>query len=123
MLTCDWSFGDPNILATGGSDSLIRGWDIRRLTVPIFELYGSEYAVRRLQFSPFSVSTLASVGYDFKTRIWDFKQNVEPIEIIRHHSEFTYGLDWNRLRMNQLADCGWDSLVHVFMPKSLSMNI
>lgn len=121
MLTCDWSNADPNILVTGGSDSLIRGWDIRRLIVPIFELYGSEYAVRRVQFSPFSGSTLASVGYDFKTRIWDFKRNAEPMETIRHHSEFTYGLDWNRLRMNQLADCGWDSLVHVFMPKSLSV--
>lgn len=119
VLSCDWCKYDENILATGGSDGLIRGWDMRHLTVPIFELRGCEYAVRRIQFSPFALSSLASVAYDFTTRIWDFKQSVEAIETIKHHSEFTYGLDWNQLRTNQLADCGWDSLVHVFTPRSL----
>lgn len=119
VLSCDWCKYDENILATGGSDGLIRGWDLRSLTVPIFELRGCEYAVRRIQFSPFALSSLASVAYDFTTRIWDFKQSSEAVETIKHHSEFTYGLDWNPLRPNQLADCGWDSLVHVFTPRSL----
>lgn len=119
VLTTDFCKYDANILATGGSDNLIRGWDMRNLTQPIFELRGCEYAVRRIQFSPFSPTLLASVAYDFTTRIWDFKQSSEAIETIKHHSEFTYGLDWNHLRENQLADCGWDSLVHVFTPRTL----
>lgn len=119
VLTVDWCKYDFNIMATGGSDGLIRGWDIRNFNSPIFELKGCEYAVRRLQFSPFAHSTIASVSYDFTTRIWDYKQNEEALETIRHHSEFTYGLDWNILRRNQLADCGWDSLVHVFTPRCL----
>ena len=92
---------------------------MRNLNVPAFQLHGCEYAVRRIQFSPFALSSLASVSYDSTTRIWDFKRSTESIETIRHHSEFTYGLDWNRLRTNQLADCGWDSLVQVFKPRSL----
>lgn len=52
-------------------------------------------------------------------RIWDFKRGCDPIETVKHHSEFTYGLDWNVLRKNQIADCGWDSLVRVFSPRCL----
>jgi peroxin-7 len=52
-------------------------------------------------------------------RIWDYSQNDCELETIKNHSEFTYGLDWNALRRHQLADCGWDSLVHVFVPKCL----
>ena len=52
-------------------------------------------------------------------RIWDFNKTNEPLESVKQHTEFAYGLDWNPLRKNQLADCGWDSLVHVFTPGCL----
>jgi len=73
VLTCDWCKFDQNILATGGSDGVIRGWDIRNLLYPIFELKGCEYAVRRIQFSPYAASTIASVAYDFTTRYNDLR--------------------------------------------------
>jgi peroxin-7 len=37
VLSCDWCKYDQNILATGGSDGLIRGWDLRNMTGPVFE--------------------------------------------------------------------------------------
>lgn len=120
VLSCSWCKYDANILATGGSDGLIRGWDLRSLAFPIFEQKGCEYAVRRIQFSPHYLSVLASVSYDFTTRIWDFKASSEAIETIRHHSEFVYGLDFNNHIEGQLADCGWDSLIRVFTPRSLT---
>lgn len=119
VLTCDWCKYDQNVLATGGSDGLIKGWDLRNLSQPIFYLQGCEYAVRRIQFSPHSLSMLASVSYDFTTRIWDFKCSSEALEVVKHHSEFVYGLDWNAHKKGELADCGWDSLVHVFSPYSV----
>lgn len=67
ILSCDWCKIDQNILATGSCDGLIRGYDIRYFGCPIFELKGCDYAVRKIQFSPFD-STLASVGYDSYTR-------------------------------------------------------
>ncbi|CAG9115676.1 unnamed protein product [Plutella xylostella] len=120
VLSCDWSRTESHALATAGSDGLVRGWDLRRLTSPMFTLKGCECAVRRVQFSPHAPSVIAAVSYDFTTRIWDLKRGCEPLETIRHHSEFTYGLDWSPLRPHQLADCGWDSLVHVFTPRSLT---
>jgi peroxin-7 len=37
VLTCDWCKYDQNLLATGASDGLIRGWDIRNFNTPVFE--------------------------------------------------------------------------------------
>lgn len=56
----------------------------------------------------------------FCFRIWDFKISSDALETIKHHSEFVYGLDFNNHVQGQLADCGWDSLVHVFNPRSLT---
>lgn len=124
VLSCDWCKYDQNILATGGSDGLIKGWDLRNFSQPLFYLKGCEYAVRRVQFSPHFVSVLAAVSYDFTTRIWDYKYSSEAMETIQHHSEFVYGLDWNLQKKGELADCGWDSLVHVFSPSSVkTLNI
>jgi hypothetical protein len=55
----------------------------------------------------------------FLCRIWDFKASPDPLETVKHHSEFVYGLDFNNHVAGQIADCGWDSLVHVFSPRSL----
>lgn len=107
------------MIATGGSDGLIKVWDLRNSTIPSFELYGCSYAVRRVRFSPFDSDILASASYDYATRIWNWQQSSDPIETMFHHSEFNYGLNWNRLVRNQLADCGWDSLVQIFSPKCL----
>ncbi|CAH2075073.1 unnamed protein product, partial [Iphiclides podalirius] len=38
VLSCDWSRTESHALATAGSDGLIRGWDLRRLTTPMFTL-------------------------------------------------------------------------------------
>lgn len=119
-MSCDWSEFDENVIATGGSDGLIRIWDLRFITNPLFELYGCELAVRRTRFSPFSSNILASVSYDGSTRLWNWKHDCEALETLTNHTEFNYGLDWNRLTQNQLADCGWDSLVNVYIPQSLN---
>lgn len=44
VLSCDWCKYEQNILATAGSDGLIRGWDIRNLISPIFELRGCSFS-------------------------------------------------------------------------------
>ncbi|XP_031634526.1 peroxisomal targeting signal 2 receptor isoform X2 [Contarinia nasturtii] len=120
VLCCDWNEFDQNIVATGGSDNNIRLWDLRFVASPVIELHGCEYAIRRVRFSPFNSSVLASVSYDHTSRIWNWQYDDEAMEIITHHKESNYGLDWNRLVPNQLGDCGWDSVVNVYTPASLT---
>lgn len=68
ILTCDWCNFDQNILATGSADGCVRGYDVRYFGVPTFVLKGHDYAVRKIAFSPFDVSSIASVGFDSFTR-------------------------------------------------------
>lgn len=111
ILCCDWSKYDQHILATGGIDNLIRGWDLRNAARPLFELRGHGYAVRKVKFSPHSASVLASASYDFSTRLWDWKESTEALLILKNHKEFTYGLDFNLHVQNQIADCSWDQTI------------
>lgn len=69
VLCCEWNKFDRNVLVTGGSDGLIRGWDLRNLRGHVFELStDSERAVRRISFSPHSSAYLASANFDFTTK-------------------------------------------------------
>lgn len=120
VLSCDWCKFDENVIITGGSDALIRGWDIRFFKQPIFQLRGCTHSIRKVRFSPHSRSVLASVSYDFTTRLWDYSKRNEAIEIIEQHIDFVYGLDWNSNKKGQLVDCGWDCFVRVFTPTCLS---
>lgn len=38
ILSCSWNQFQPFVLATGGSEGLIRIWDIRKFLTPIFQL-------------------------------------------------------------------------------------
>lgn len=95
LLSCDWSNGDANVVVTGSSDGCIRGFDIRKMTKPAFELFGCESAVRRVQFSHDIESPykLAASSFDHSTRVWNAIKDAEPIETFYNHSEFSYG-EW-----------------------------
>ena len=69
---------------------------------------GSKYFLLNYEYVQFNKNNF------IVSRIWDFNRTNEPLESIKQHTEFAYGIDWNPLRRNQLADCGWDSLVNVF---------
>lgn len=94
ILSCDWCKYDENQLFSGSVDGLIRGWDIRSPRFPFCELRGHQYAVRRIRTSPFTARCLASTSYDMTVRTWDIVDQ-RVIEVIEHHTEFVYGLDFN----------------------------
>ncbi|XP_053317016.1 peroxisomal biogenesis factor 7 isoform X2 [Spea bombifrons] len=65
VLSCDWCKYDQNLLVTGAVDCSLRGWDLRSVRHPVFDLHDHTYAIRRVKFSPFQSSVLASCSYDF----------------------------------------------------------
>ncbi|KAK3849305.1 hypothetical protein Pcinc_043937 [Petrolisthes cinctipes] len=87
VLTCDWCKYNQNIIATADTHRDIRGWDLRNTTQPIFVLTGHNYPPRRIKFSSFLESQLASVSYDFTTRIWDYKLSSPLVHCYENHQE------------------------------------
>lgn len=123
VLSCDWSKYDPNILVTASVDCSLKIWDLRNQRLAVRQHFGHGYAVRRVRFSPHDGAVLASCSYDFTVRTWNFM--VPPssnplLEVIEHHTEFVYGLDFNLHIPGMLADCGWDSKTMVYKPKSIT---
>uniref|UniRef100_A0A8C0UX65 Peroxin-7 n=1 Tax=Cyanistes caeruleus TaxID=156563 RepID=A0A8C0UX65_CYACU len=82
-----------NLLVTGAVDCSLKGWDLRNIRQPVFVLLGHTYAIRRVKFSPFHATILASCSYDFTVRFWDFSKPNPLLETVEHHTEFTCGLD------------------------------
>ncbi|KAH9524981.1 peroxisomal targeting signal 2 receptor [Bulinus truncatus] len=113
VLTCDWCKYDENLLFSGSVDGSIKGWDIRNPMVPICNFQGHKYSVRRIRTSPFNGAILASCSYDFTVKVWNVRKQ-ECQLTVEHHSEFVYGLDFNMHIPGQMADCGWDELIHVY---------
>ncbi|XP_063297266.1 peroxisomal biogenesis factor 7 [Pelobates fuscus] len=121
VLTCDWCKYDQNLLVTGAVDCSLRGWDLRAVRQPVFDLHDHTYAIRRVKFSPFHASILASCSYDFTVRLWDFSKPSVLLDKIEHHTEFTCGLDFSILLPGQVADCSWDETVKIYSPSCLSL--
>lgn len=84
-------------------------------------------AVKKIKFSPHKESLIASASYDRTTRVWDFQlllKGLPPLlSTMQHHKEFVYGVDFNTHISNQLADCSWDKLIHIFPALMPSMPI
>ncbi|PVD28843.1 hypothetical protein C0Q70_11438 [Pomacea canaliculata] len=117
ILTCDWCKYDQHQIFSGSVDGTIRGWDTRSYQLPFCELRGHQYAVRRIKTSPFVPTSLASSSYDFTVRTWDITKQ-KQMEVIEHHTEFVYGLDFNNHLPGQMADCAWDGIIQVYQPQS-----
>lgn len=115
VLTLDWNKYREFTFATGSVDKAIRMWDLRNPSMPITELYGHEYAVRKVKCSPHNSNVMASVSYDRSYCLWDISHPGDPlVGRSEHHSEFAIGIDFNLFVENLIASCGWDCMVAVW---------
>lgn len=122
VISCDWNPTNPNVIATGGSEGLLKLWDLRHLSMPLFQIFSGDTAIRKIRYSRHSDSILTAVSYDGMTRIWDLNQPLDAAECVQNHMDSVFGLDWNPIRSNQLVDCGWDSFVQVFRSKIATIS-
>lgn len=115
ILACDWVEKDENLLGIGSSNGNIYIYDLRYAEKEYAVLKsGVESAVRKIKFSPFEASVLASVGYDSVTRVWDYNDPEAPLSAVCQHEDCVCGVDWDPFNAGMIADCGWDSVISVF---------
>lgn len=62
---------DEFLLGTGGSDGIVKLWDLRNLSHSLHDLHGHKAGVYQLNWSPFSETTLASSSEDRRVYVWD----------------------------------------------------
>uniref|UniRef100_A0A8B9RH42 Peroxin-7 n=1 Tax=Astyanax mexicanus TaxID=7994 RepID=A0A8B9RH42_ASTMX len=109
ILSCDWCKYDQNILVTGSVDCSLCVWDLRTVRQPVAQMLSHTYAIRRVKFSPFYKTVLASCSYDFTVRFWDYSRSPMLLDTMEHHSEFVCGLDFNLHIPNQVNSL----LIHI----------
>jgi len=52
-------------------------------------------------------------------RLFDYQVSNSSLEILDHHTENVYGVDWNFHKKNEISSCSWDGTVQVLIPESL----
>jgi len=83
-------------------------WDLRRPAEPLTQLWGHNYAVRRIKSSPHFGNILSSVSYDRTYCLWDVEKEDPLIFRSEHHTEFAVGCDFSLFVEGLVATCGWD---------------
>lgn len=112
VLALDWNKYNQNHIVTGSVDTSIKYWDLRSPHIPILELRGHDYAVRRLKCCPHEGHLVASVSYDMTMRLWDLAVG-QQVFVYDAHSEFAFGVDFNLFERGLMATCAWDSTAHI----------
>jgi peroxin-7 len=135
VLTHDWNKYNDTVIATGGVDRLLRTFDIRNPSGgPLSVMYGHEYAVRRLAWSPHASDILLTASYDMTVRVWNDGSNMPPdptmpvkpgmqLGIMNRHTEFVTGVDWCLFGAGGwVASVGWDERVLLWDAHMLLQN-
>ena len=135
------------MLASGGVDKIVKIWDCRMIKTGEIgqvggtcetQLFGHEYAVRKVQWSPHRHDVLATASYDMTCRVyvlhslilvrvpdkqssrWNTAGQPQLIHIFDPHTEFVVGCGWSLYEEGVLASCGWDSRLNVFQVRIVS---
>lgn len=125
ILTHDWNKYNDTVVATAGVDRVIRTFDIRNPAQgPLSTMFGHQYAVRKLAWSPHASDVLISASYDMTVRLWNDGSRTLPYDpsqgprigaemgIMNRHTEFVTGVDWCLFGMGGwVATVGWDERV------------
>lgn len=74
-----WSDTDPNLIATGSDDGVIKVWDIRYIQKArsVAEMQFHTAAITSIEFQPFEDSVVTASSADNRVSIWDFSVESE----------------------------------------------
>ncbi|KNZ75133.1 Peroxisomal targeting signal 2 receptor [Termitomyces sp. J132] len=126
VLSIDWNKYRPLTLASAGVDKVVNIWDCRMIkpgelnqvgAARETQLFGHEYPVRQVQWSPHRADILATASYDMTCRVWNTAPapgRAQLMHIHDSHTEFVVGCGWSLYEEGIVASCGWDSRLNIF---------
>eukprot|EP00981_Chlorochromonas_danica_P005547 scaffold1129_cov164-Ochromonas_danica.AAC.12 len=114
-------------LATGGSDNVVKLWDLRNLSNPLHSLEGHKAGVYQLSWAPFDECILASSSEDRRVNVWDTsrigkEQSPEdaedgPPELLFIHGGHTakvFDFSWNSNDSWYIASVAEDNVLQIW---------
>eukprot|EP00462_Mataza_sp_D1_P000592 CAMPEP_0175092440 /NCGR_PEP_ID=MMETSP0086_2-20121207/2465_1 /TAXON_ID=136419 /ORGANISM="Unknown Unknown, Strain D1" /LENGTH=1197 /DNA_ID=CAMNT_0016365305 /DNA_START=336 /DNA_END=3929 /DNA_ORIENTATION=- len=118
---CDWHPTNPNWIATGCHDGVVRVYDISTTSAkPIVEFRGHTARIFSIAWSPLLKDTIASCGDDRTVRV--FTMNVpasKKMLLLEGHTHNVRGLCWNPEVPWLLASGSWDSTIRLWDIRAL----
>jgi histone-binding protein RBBP4 len=118
---------DEFLLATGGSDGIVKLWDLRNLSHSLHDLVGHKSGVYQLNWSPFDETILASSSEDRRVNIWDTSRIGEeqspedaedgPPELLFIHGGHTskvFDFSWNASEQWYMSSVAEDNMLQVW---------
>lgn len=124
-------------LATGGSDHLVKVWDLRNLSGQADTLKGHTEGVYQLAWAPFDEYILSSSSEDHRVNIWDTSRiglpqdaqaedkELGPPELLFTHNGHTskvFDISWNANDSWYLASVAEDNVLQVWRPAESIYN-
>ncbi|KAG9000661.1 hypothetical protein FRB94_005314 [Tulasnella sp. JGI-2019a] len=107
----NWSYFEPDIIASCGIDSWVWAWDLRQGPRPIWGLCAWDAPATQVKWNRRDTHMLAS-SHDDKVLIWDDRKGSLPLLTINaHQGAKIYGIDWSRKYRNEIVTCALDNTI------------
>lgn len=115
---CDWNPFNPNLLATGCHDGIIRVFDVsQQIMTPIVKLEAHDARVFNVIWSPLVPGILASGSDDSTVRVWevgDSTNDSKLLNTLEGHENNVRGLLWNPEVPWLLLSGSWDGTIKLW---------
>ncbi|PFX34828.1 WD repeat-containing protein 59 [Stylophora pistillata] len=108
----NWSWFDPQLLATCSMDQFIYIWDLRDAKKPASSLQAIVGA-SQVKWNRVNRHVLAT-SHEGDVRIWDLRKGNTPVVYVTAHLSKIHGLDWSRSSGTTLATCSNDTFVKLW---------
>lgn len=126
---------DEYVLATGGSDGLVKIWDQRKMDQALHVLEGHRAGVYQVSWAPFTKGVIASSSEDRRVYLWDLErigreQTPEEAEeggpellfIHGGHTAKVFDFSWNSNEDWYLASVAEDNVIQIWQPAETIYN-
>eukprot|EP00741_Cyanophora_paradoxa_P006687 tig00001030_g6468.t1 len=101
-------------------DTAVRTWDLRSMKAAAAVEQAHSVCVRSVDYNPNRPWILCSAGDDGLIKFFDLRKPAAPLNSLRAHSHWAWGVRYNRIHDQLLLSCSTDCVVSLWKALSVS---